>query len=695
MGPTAWGVFSPALWGTYRLTYSFPWPTSTSLSVFATDYSDLAEHEATDRFGLTAVQQMAFEQALKTWANVANVSFTRINETSTSVGEVRVAFSSGVEEEYSGHAYYPNNFYAQGGDIWLSPKITSRPWDPNNYNFSTLVHEIGHALGLSHPNDDPQTSSNLYTILSYVDAPNSTWISATDTTLTYRYIQPQGPQLHDILAIQYLYGPNLTYNSGNNTYTFDPATPFFKTIWDAGGTDTISAANFVKPVTINLNAGAFSSLTIDSIYDDLQGWNIPPKHALYDGTNNLAIAYGVTIENATGGAGNDKLIGNSARNRLDGGQGADELVGGEGYDSFVLDSALDRVVETPEITPAGVDVMLLSGDTYLRLQQFYIAYYGRPADYFGSVYWANTLEKSFKGDQTGMVAAFGNLQQAEYASLYGTSGTVEQFISRVYQNLFNRSPDQEGLGYWSGVIHARSQQVGVSQARSESVIQILDGAQTADKAVVAAKITVATEFSKQVSQQDSSNEYGSSTNTALFSAVRAWLSEIDATSPSVLSPAQIRAASVAVVETSGTALGDSVFTSVDWARTSPSQQTADIENFFATGTRALAIVGDAQTNLLSGNGHGSRLTGGAGADVFWFDEKSVTTPDRILDFNPDEDLIVIDGSLFIGLNKGPLSEEAFDAKFRFDGKTLYLANQPLYEITLSSGSFSYSDVWVF
>jgi Ca2+-binding RTX toxin-like protein len=142
-------------------------------------------------------------------------------------------------------------------------------------------------------------------------------------------------------------------------------------------------------------------------------------------------------------------------------------------------------------------------------------------------------------------------------------------------------------------------------------------------------------------------------------------------------------------------LGDSVFTSVDWARTSPSQQTADIENFFATGTRALAIVGDAQTNLLSGNGHGSRLTGGAGADVFWFDEKSVTTPDRILDFNPDEDLIAIDGSLFIGLNKGPLSEEAFDAKFRFDGKTLYLANQPLYEITLSSGSFSYSDVWVF
>ena len=653
------------------------------------------ENEAADRFGLNATQQRAFELALKAWADVANITFTRLTETLSSVGEIRVAFSSRVEEGYSGHAYYPNNYYPNGGDVWLSPKISEKSWDQNNYNFSTLVHEIGHALGLSHPNDDPQTSSNLYTIMSYVDAPNSTWISTTGSSLTYRYIQPQGPQLHDILAIQYLYGPNLSYNSGNTTYAFDPAVPFFRTLWDGGGTDTISASNFSKPVTINLNAGAFSSLTIDSIYDDLEGWSVPPKAALYDGTNNLAIAYGVTIENATGGSGNDTLVGNSARNVLDGGLGADLLIGGDGFDRLVLDSVLDRVVEATEPLPAGVDVSVLSAPVHLRLQQFYIAYYGRPADYAGSVYWANTLEKAFKGNQSSMVAAFGNPQQTEYANLYGASGTVEQFLSRVYQNLFNRSPDQEGLGYWSSVIDTRSQQVGVSQARSESVIQILDGAQAADKAVIQAKVLAAIQFSQQVSLLDLSNEYGNAGNTALFSGVRDWLSEIDSKSTSALSSPQIKAASVAILEKLGTPLGDAIVTSVDWAGTLDWQRAADIENLFATGTRAVSLVGNDQTNLVSGNGAGSRLTGGAGADVFWFDEKTVSSPDRILDFNPDEDLVGIDSSLFIGLNRGPLSQADFDAKFRFDGKTLYLGNQPVYEITLTSGTLTYSDIWVF
>jgi Ca2+-binding RTX toxin-like protein len=237
--------------------------------------------------------------------------------------------------------------------------------------------------------------------------------------------------------------------------------------------------------------------------------------------------------------------------------------------------------------------------------------------------------------------------------------------------------------------------VGVSQARSESVIQILDGAQAADKAVIQAKVLAAIQFSQQVGLLDLSNEYGNAGNTALFSGVRDWLSEIDSKSTSALSSPQIKAASVAILEKLGTPLGDAIVTSVDWAGTLDWQRAADIENLFATGTRAVSLVGNDQTNLMSGNGAGSRLTGGAGADIFWFDENTVSSPDRILDFNPDEDLVGIDSSLFIGLNRGPLSQADFDAKFRFDGKTLYLGNQPVYEITLTSGTFTYSDIWVF
>ena len=391
----------------------------------------------------------------------------------------------------------------------------------------------------------------------------------------------------------------------------------------------------------------------------------------------------------------ERLVGGLGNDLLDGGGGADEMSGGAGYDRYSLSQVGDRVIELAETPPAGVDVSVLERDVFLRLQQFYIAYYGRPADYAGSVYWVNTLEREFKGNQTGMVAAFGNLQQKEYVDLYGTGGTVQEFLTRVYQNLFNRAPDQEGLNYWTGIINARADQVGIGQARSESVIQILDGAQAADRLVVQAKQTVATQFSQQVSLLDSANEYGTASNALLFASVRAWFSEVDAATSATLTSSQLKAAAVAAVEAAGTRLGDSVTTLLNWSRTTSTELAADVEHFFATGTSAIRLVGDDQINILSGNGYGTSLTGGAGADVFWFDEKTVSSPDRILDFNPNEDMIGLDSRVLTGLNKGPLSQADFDAKFRFDGKTLYLGNQPVYEITLTSGTFTYSDIWVF
>jgi Ca2+-binding RTX toxin-like protein len=54
-----------------------------------------------------------------------------------------------------------------------------------------------------------------------------------------------------------------------------------------------------------------------------------------------------SIENLTGSARNDKLVGDGGANMLDGGAGSDELVGGNGDDTYVVDTAADRVVEAP------------------------------------------------------------------------------------------------------------------------------------------------------------------------------------------------------------------------------------------------------------------------------------------------------------------------------------------------------------
>lgn len=195
-------------------------------------------------------------------------------------------------------------------------------WQPGGYSFLTVIHEVGHALGLKHPFDDsprlPTATDTLqYSVMSYTDhasgifrdvIPNGSGGYSFHTD----YIQPKTPMLYDIAAIQYLYGANTGYRTGNDTYTFDPTTPFFQTLWDAGGTDTISVFNFATDSILDLRAGSFSSLGIpsDALPPGYSGGTTPT----YYGANNLAIAFGCVIENATGGQGNDTL---------DGGAGSD------------------------------------------------------------------------------------------------------------------------------------------------------------------------------------------------------------------------------------------------------------------------------------------------------------------------------------------------------------------------------------
>ncbi len=68
-------------------------------------------------------------------------------------------------------------------------------------------------------------------------------------------VKPLTYMLYDIKALQDLYGANMTYRTGNDTYTA-PASGAAYTIWDAGGTDTISAGSVSASVTIDLRAAA-------------------------------------------------------------------------------------------------------------------------------------------------------------------------------------------------------------------------------------------------------------------------------------------------------------------------------------------------------------------------------------------------------------------------------------------------------
>jgi serralysin len=77
------------------------------------------------------------------------------------------------------------------------------------------------------------------------------------------------------------------------------------TLFDSGGNDTLDLSGWSDPSRIDLVPGAYSSGN--------------------EMTNNVAIAYSTTIENAIGGSGNDVIAGNDAANRLVGGAGDDQL----------------------------------------------------------------------------------------------------------------------------------------------------------------------------------------------------------------------------------------------------------------------------------------------------------------------------------------------------------------------------------
>ena len=339
-----------------RLTYSFPWDGGAS-AVFAgyngAPYSDAGENTAASRYGLNNVQQLAVRDALAQWSAVANLTFDKVADTATEVGDLRFAWTSAssggdIGAGVWGWATYPNAWWPAAGDVWISTTGSgSDPdhgWGAGSNNFSSLLHEIGHAVGLKHPFEGSNRlpvalDSTQYSVMSYTEGPNSLFLRVTQERNSVRWesfnVQPDTPMLLDIAAAQYLYGANMSHATGNDVYTFDPSVPFMRTIWDAGGNDTISIAKFARGSTIDLRAGSFSSIAIPSDSAAGYNWRSPPPEPTYDGTNNLAIAYGVVIENAIGGSGSDNIVGNDAANRLQGGGGGDTLVGGAGLDTAV------------------------------------------------------------------------------------------------------------------------------------------------------------------------------------------------------------------------------------------------------------------------------------------------------------------------------------------------------------------------
>lgn len=329
---------------------------------------------------LTSIQKEEIRAALKSWSDVANITFQEIS--GAEAGAKMITFSKFAfaesQSNFSGYAYLPMFYVNTNGNIVTSVTPDNAAGDvyfnANHYPagegpsiFDTAVHEIGHALGLSHPFETSvqfpaEALNNGYTVMSYTDAKNMTWWRPEPDTNGRSAIN-EGIAINlgisDVKAIQHLYGANTSFNAGDTSYSWDPTRPVRMTLWDGGGNDTIDLSNFTLASDINLTPYTFSSIGIRSTDAELRigvdpslSW-LPAAEIGYDGRNNVGIADGTLIENVVGGSHNDRVIGNAARNKLtgnagddwfDGGAGNDILNGGAGNDTLIGGVGLDVAV---------------------------------------------------------------------------------------------------------------------------------------------------------------------------------------------------------------------------------------------------------------------------------------------------------------------------------------------------------------
>jgi serralysin len=282
-------------------------------------------------------RRKAFKSAIQAWEDVVKVKFTE------NAKEADAFFVLHANPGVGGYAVMPND---QG-----TANIGIGVGDKNSPLHSSMIHELGHSLGLGHPIGDYLENNHTHTAMSYRNKwwrpANERGVRVSDSNLT--------PAMHDIAAAHLIYRPNNETRKGNTTYGFnsnterdhytltsaDDLTNFC--VWDNGGEDTLDFSGFKQNQKINLTAETLSDV----------GGRV----------GNVSIAKGVVMENAIGGTGHDVLIGNHVNNRLTGGAGRDTLIGGGGADTFVYNKASDSTPGNPDVLEdftSGVDKIDLS-----------------------------------------------------------------------------------------------------------------------------------------------------------------------------------------------------------------------------------------------------------------------------------------------------------------------------------------------
>ncbi|MDA8671623.1 M10 family metallopeptidase C-terminal domain-containing protein [Gammaproteobacteria bacterium] len=423
-------------------TFFYTFPESVPVYSAATEMSE----------GFTTFNDIQKQNAIAVLKYIETVTAMSFVPASEALESNTLVFALNTQEEDSyAYAYLPE-IHPLGSDIYMAIHPTNETMSVGTKGALTLIHEIGHALGLKHPHKEAEGVGEDSVLPADEDSVANTVMSYEESTVeNFKF---EFGHL-DIAALHYIYGPNPNTRASDDTYEISSTQTNF--IWDGAGIDTIDASKLKAGVTLHLTPG----------YHDFVG---EIASSVVTAPGQITVNYGTTIENIIGSAFNDALFGNAQDNVImsnggsdiiDGGDGTDIAIYSESLSAITLSSTKEGASVTWEITLANGDKDTLVNVERLSFNDTRVAldldgHAGSTAKLLGAFLGsAGISNKSFFGIGLQYLDSGGtyeSLMELAISTVFGETPNSRSVVATFYKNLTGQRAPESVMDMYSSLL---------------------------------------------------------------------------------------------------------------------------------------------------------------------------------------------------------------------------------------------------